>query len=300
MFRIPSVLSPLSRIVARPNHQYRMQDECCKIGRRSYGYGLIESNGPTVVLIHGWALAHSAYRSAAETIAAQGYRVVVPDLPGFGSSSDLPLVGLSLGSYARAMQRFLEHCPDVGGEPVHLVGHSFGGAVAAQLASDAPELVRSVVLVSSVSGATWRRDEDEMEHLLTERPLWDWGYHLISEFPLSRFPQAGIDVLRDLSHNLIWHLPNMGLVAHMIRRTDLRGELAKVSEQRIPVAVLWAAGDRVVTRACFDDQCKALGVDGRVVEGNHGWPLADPTSFGQTVADTLRSLDRPEATCPNS
>jgi pimeloyl-ACP methyl ester carboxylesterase len=290
MFRLPAVLAPFGRFDAGAAARPKMRDEVCRIAKRCYGYGVVEGEGETVVLIHGWGLAHSSYRAAAEAIAQQGHRVIVPDLPGFGDSSDVPLFGVSFTTYAREMRRFLEHCSDLGGEPVHLIGHSFGGAVAAQIAHDAPELVRSVVLVSSVSGATWQRSE-ETERLLAERPIWDWGVHLIHEFPVARFPVAALDVLRDLSHNMIWHLPNMGLVANMIRHSDLRDELAKVREHNIPVAVVWAAGDRVITRACFDDQCKALGIDGTVVEGNHAWPLARPSSFGRTIGEIIRAME---------
>jgi pimeloyl-ACP methyl ester carboxylesterase len=267
-----------------------MRDDVQRIDRRCYGYGLVEGDGHVVVLIHGWGLAHASYRAAAEALGREGYRVIVPDLPGFGDSSDLPLFGVSLRNYSQAMRRFLEDCRDIAGEQVHLIGHSFGGAVAAQVAHDAPELVKSVTLVSSVSGATWQRDE-ETERLLSERPIWDWGIHLIHELPLSRFPVAAIDVVRDLSRNVVWHLPNLGAVANLIRRSDLRDELAKVREHNIPVAVVWAAGDRVITKACFDDQCRALGIEGTVVDGNHGWPLARPVSFGRTIGEIIRSMD---------
>lgn len=288
MFRLPS-LPPLWRLVTTSPAE-KMDHEHCRVDGRTFGYGIVEGSGPLVVLVHGWGLAHHSYRPAAETIAAQGYRVVVPDLPGFGESSELSLLSLSLPSYAAAVARFLEECPEVGGEPCHLVGHSFGGAVAAQLAHDHPALVSSVVLVSSVSGATWQR-QGEVERLLSERPLWDWGVHLVSEFPVGRFPRGALGVFRDLSHNLVWHPASLGLVARLIRRSDLRGELAKVREQEIPVAVVWAEGDRVVTRACFDDQCGALGIDGTVVPGNHGWPLSDPDSFGHKIGEILGSME---------
>ncbi|MGH9296945.1 MAG: alpha/beta fold hydrolase [Acidimicrobiales bacterium] len=289
MFRLPAILPPLARLLpgaTGASGRHKMRDESCRIGGRTYGYGVVEGDGPIIVLVHGWGLGHHSYRAAAEELSLQGYRVIVPDLPGFGATSDLPIHRLSLSTYAAAMLLFLESSDDVAGEPVHLVGHSFGGAVAAQLAHDAPELVSSVVLVSSVSGATWQREEG-IERLLAERPIWDWGMNLVQNFPVGHVPVASLRVLRDLSHNLVWHLPAMGMVAHIIRHSDLRDELKKVHERGVPVSVVWAARDRVITRACFDDQCTALSCEGTVVEGNHGWPLADPKSFGRTVGTII-------------
>ncbi len=263
----------------------------CRANGRPISYGIVEGaptgeTARTIVLIHGWALAHSSYGRAAQQLAAHGFDVLVPDLPGFGGSPDLPLRRVSLDSFARVISHFLTEL-GYAGKPVHLVGHSFGGAVAAQVAHDYPAMVASVVLVDSVSGATWTREDEAAERLLTDRPLWDWGVRLVQEFPFGGFPGAAGTLLRDLGRNVAWHLPSLGAVAGLIRRSDLRGQLEKIASADVPVAVVWAEGDRVITRASFEDQCRALGCQGTVVEGNHGWPIADPSSFGRLVADLL-------------
>ncbi len=288
MFRLPSLMPSLARVGPAASERVRMQEEARKIDGRSYRYGLVEGDGPTVVLIHGWGLAHSSYKATAEALGKQGFRVIVPDLPGFGKSSDLPFYRISFKSFGDAMRTFLAGCDDIDGEPVHLVGHSFGGAVAAQVATTAPDLVRSVVLVCSAGGATWLRDES-MERPLADRPAWDWGVHLVHEFPVSRFPVAALGLLRDLSHNVVWHLPSLGLVANLIRKGDLTEALDALRSNEIPTAVVWADSDHVITRASFEDQCASLGCDGTVVEGNHGWPLAAPAAFGETISEILRS-----------
>jgi pimeloyl-ACP methyl ester carboxylesterase len=298
VFRLP-VLGCLSRLLplVATSSAPPLERRTCRVNGRLLTYGEVVGRsddggvGPTIVLVHGWGLAHQSYKRAAQALAARGFRVLVPDLPGFGRSTDLPLTRVTLESFAQALQGFLEKMAerqDAGAlvGPVHVVGHSFGGAVGARLAHDAPELVASVVLVDAASGVTWSRNED-IERLMSERPLWDWALHLLTEFPLSEFPTAATSVVRDLSHNIVWHLPNLGLVAHITRRSDIRRELKAVAELGVPVFVVWAEGDRVVTRACFDDQCAAAGCDGTVVEGNHGWPLADPTSFGRVIAELL-------------
>jgi pimeloyl-ACP methyl ester carboxylesterase len=282
-----------------------MTDRASRVGGRLIWYGEVVDDlaaglpdgvghpCTTVVLLHGWGLAHSSYGRAAKALAARGFRVLVPDLPGFGRSSELPLRDLSIDGFARSLGGFLaevnarERDGGSEAEPVHIVGHSFGGAVAARLAYDMPELVASVVLVDAVGGLTWSRS-DRGERQMVERPLWDWAMHLVAEFPTNHFPTAATVVLRDLRHNLIWHLPNLGLVARIARNSDLSAELRAVTRAGIPVSVVWAKDDKVVTRACFDDQCAATGDPGTVVPGNHGWPLADPTAFGEVIAESLQ------------
>ncbi|HXY44618.1 MAG TPA: alpha/beta hydrolase [Acidimicrobiales bacterium] len=275
-----------------------VRERSCRVEGRRFGYGEVVGcgaegeAGPTVVLVHGWGVAHSSYKRAARELAGHGFRVLVPDLPGFGRSSDLRLDRVNLESFAKSLRGFLlkvQELHELPAAPVHVVGHSFGGAVSARLAHDAPECVASLVLVDAATGATWSRHEDS-ERTLAERPLWDWALHLLHEFPLSEFPSAATSVLRDLGHNLVWHLPSLGLAAHITVRSDIRAELKLVSELGIPISVVWAEGDRVVTKACFDDQCIAVGCEGTVVSGNHGWPFADPVAFGRVVASHLRLL----------
>ena len=273
----------------------RVTRRACRVDGRLFHYGEVIGHdeegevGPTVLLVHGWGLGYSSYTRAAQHLAIRGFRVLLPDLPGFGRSTDLAFTRVNFESFALSLRGFLERTHETsesGLMPVHVVGHSFSGAVSARLAHDAPELVASLVLVDAAIGATWSRDDDR-ERLMTERPLWDWAIHLVHEFPMGEFPEAATSLLRDLGHNLIWHLPNLGLVAHITRRSDIREELKRVSDLGIPVSVVWASGDRVVTKACFDDQCLAASCEGTVVDGNHGWPFANPSSFGRVIAELL-------------
>jgi pimeloyl-ACP methyl ester carboxylesterase len=298
MLRGTGFLSSVTRLAfqgAATEAGPRLARRACRVDGRLFHYGEVvgyddDGNvGPTVLLVHGWGLGHTSYSRAAQHLAMRGFRVLLPDLPGFGRSTDLPFTKVNFESFALSLRGFLEHIHEMsedGLAPVHLVGHSFGGAVSARLAHDAPELVASLVLVDAATGATWRRD-DKRERLLTERPLWDWAINLVREFPLGEFPNAATSLLRDLSHNLVWHLPNLGMVAHITRLSDIREELKRVSDLGIPVSVVWAAGDRVVTKACFDDQCLAVKSAGTIVDGNHGWPFASPASFGRIIAELL-------------
>jgi pimeloyl-ACP methyl ester carboxylesterase len=101
--------------------------------------------GPVVLLIHGLVSDSTTWTRAATLLADRGYRVLAPDLLGHGES-DKPTDGYQLLEFAASLATLLA---ELKAAEVSVVGHSFGGAVAMQLAYDHPELVRRLVLVSA-------------------------------------------------------------------------------------------------------------------------------------------------------
>ena len=101
--------------------------------------------GTPVVFLHGLGASKYAWRKNLEPIARAGYRVIAFDNRGFGFS-DKPATGYDNASYARLTVALLDslHLPDA-----VLVGHSMGGAVAAEVAIAHPERVRGLVLIGS-------------------------------------------------------------------------------------------------------------------------------------------------------
>ncbi len=87
-----------------------------------------------VLALHGWG------RGRADLLpVVQGLDALVPDLPGFGSSPPPP-EPWGTEQYAEQLAQVL------GGRSWVLVGHSFGGRVAVQLAARHPSLVAGLVL----------------------------------------------------------------------------------------------------------------------------------------------------------
>jgi pimeloyl-ACP methyl ester carboxylesterase len=100
--------------------------------------------GPVVLLVHGIAGSSRTWREVMPAL-AERYTVVAPDLLGHGESAK-PMGDYSLGAYASGLRDFL----GVLGIPrATVVGHSFGGGVAMQLAYQHPECCEHLVLVAS-------------------------------------------------------------------------------------------------------------------------------------------------------
>ena len=104
----------------------------------------VAGHGPVVVLLHGMARSSETWRYVIPLLATR-FTVVAPDLLGHGASAK-PGGEYSLGSHANAVRDLLAL---LGHERATLVGHSFGGGVAMQLAYQYPERCQRLVLVCS-------------------------------------------------------------------------------------------------------------------------------------------------------
>ena len=101
-------------------------------------------DGPVILLIHGIAGSSRTWREVGPALAAH-HTVIAPDLLGHGESAK-PVGDYSLGAYASGLRDFLAI---VGISRATVVGHSFGGGVAMQLAYQHPECCERLVLVAS-------------------------------------------------------------------------------------------------------------------------------------------------------
>jgi len=99
--------------------------------------------GTPVLFVHGFGGDLDNWLFNIDAVAEHS-PVVVFDLPGHGQS-DIKLPGTTVAALAAFVLHFLDAIEI---KQAHVVGHSLGGAIAAQLASDAPERIASVALIS--------------------------------------------------------------------------------------------------------------------------------------------------------
>ena len=101
--------------------------------------------GTPVIFLHGLGASIYAWRGNLAPVESAGFRVLAFDNRGFGSS-EKPAHGYSNADYARLLITFMDslHLADA-----VLVGHSMGGAIAAQCAMTYPTRVRGLVLIDA-------------------------------------------------------------------------------------------------------------------------------------------------------
>ena len=238
------------------------------------------AGGMPVLFLHGWGVGPHSYGAALGQLRAVGCEVFAPAQPGFGGTAALDGVACSFPGYGRWAADYLDA---VGAEgPVTVVGHSFGGGVAIQLAHDHPGRVANVVLCNAVGGFPWAGPAGAQS--IAERPWWEWGRILGADLIAAPWAIRVLPaLLGEAVPNLVSNPLAMWRVGEFVRKAHLLEEIAGLDGAGIPVSLVWSDRDRLVPHAGFAALCRSAGVDGEVVPGGHSWLIAQPRRFADIV-----------------
>src|SRR3972149_8626927 len=108
----------------------------------------IAGKGDDVLILHGWGGSSDSWIAIQGSLVKKGYRVIVPDLPGFGKSKT-PSAVWGVGDYAKWVNEFLIRLYGKKENKFFLIGHSFGGRLSVRYAVNSPERLKKLILVAS-------------------------------------------------------------------------------------------------------------------------------------------------------
>lgn len=123
--------------MTRSDSEYRVRVGTAEISVTDTG-----GDGAPVVLLHGGGPGASGISNYSRNIdaLAASYRVIVPDMPGYGRSTKYVDHSDPFGYLADSIRGMLD---EMGVQQAHLVGNSYGGAAALRLALDTPHRATS-------------------------------------------------------------------------------------------------------------------------------------------------------------
>lgn len=107
---------------------------------------LAAGDGPSVLMLHGFADQKETWSLVGRLLSAR-YRVLAPDLPGFGAAGRIGASEASTAVLARYVVGFMDA---LGVDVAHVVGNSMGGGVAQRLGAGWPDRVSSLGLICSM------------------------------------------------------------------------------------------------------------------------------------------------------
>lgn len=227
------------------------------------------SGDECIVLIHGLSGSSRWWARNAPEL-ADGYRVVIPDLVGFGRSAR---PALRLPGIPAAADLLADWMGTRGLGRAHVIGHSMGGQVAIHLASEHPERVKRLVLVDA-AGIPRALTALALARLAAEAsPLWRWGdprfLPVIARDALTAGPRT---LLRSLMQ---------------IMKDDVRPLLPRIEA---PTLIIWGEYDSLVPLSHAGEMRKMIP-DARIAvlrSASHN-PMVDrPADFNRLV---LRFLE---------
>jgi pimeloyl-ACP methyl ester carboxylesterase len=213
----------------------------------SIGYLRAGASGPPVILLHGWGAFKELWWSTLNDL-GRDHRCFALDVPGHGDSA----LGTadSLSAVADAIGAF---CDDLDLREIILVGHSMGGAVAAELAVRRPELVARLVLVDAAVDAK-SMPSYSRTYLI---PVSGWVVLRLAQF-LGRTFMRPVGLRIPHEHGGGWILPWFrrsaylsvwdAFALHMLLQALFSSNAAdRLAEIRVPTLVINGQLDQLVT-----------------------------------------------------
>ncbi len=98
-----------------------------------------------LILLHGSPMGSESFDDLGPAL-GQSYRVIVPDLPGFGASS-AQIPDYSIRAHAKYMLQLMDRLQI---DKAHVVAYSMGGGVAINMAAIAPQRISSLIMLSAI------------------------------------------------------------------------------------------------------------------------------------------------------
>jgi 3-oxoadipate enol-lactonase len=247
--------------------------------------------GPALVLLHAGVADRTMWAERLEPLAANGYRVVAMDLPGFGEARVSP------GEQA-PWADVLQTMDELGIDRAALAGCSFGGAVALRVAAVAPERVWALALVSAPAPglepsaeleAAWEKEEAALGRGDVEAAV----AAVVDTWTLPGAPDALRGRLAEMQRRAFAMQADAGDVTEA---PDPLDDLDGLTRLKIPALVAVGEFDKSDFVEGARRMADALpAARHAVIEGaGHLAPLEAPAAFDELVVALLREHSPPE------
>lgn len=238
--------------------------------------------GLPVLLLHGFPATRYLWSRVAPLLAA-GFRVLVPDLVGYGASDAPAGVRIDMASQARWL---LEALDALGVARAVVVAHDVGSAAAQLMVTGAPQRIRALAVLDGVYAAEWAMEA------IASIQAWDPA-EARRLHPLLARRIATSGPLREMLTAYEGELGGLRLIRASRdldpRQTEQIGEALRLSG--VPALVLWGERDVFLPiDAVGRPLAEVLRAALIRLPGGHFTPLDCPDDVARALCDFLRRL----------
>ncbi len=239
--------------------------------------------GVPVLLLHGFPATRHLWSRVAPSLIEAGFRVLVPDLVGYGASEAPAGVRVDMASQARWMLQLLDA---LGVSRAAVVAHDVGSAAAQLMLASAPRRVRGLAVLDGVHAGEWAMEA------VASIQAWDpAAAHRL--FPVLARRLAKSSALREVLAAYEGEQGGLRLIRAARdldpRQTEHMGEALRGSG--VPALVLWGERDAFLPiNTVARPLAELLGAALVLLPGGHFTPIDCPEKVAAALQDFLAGL----------
>lgn len=231
----------------------------------------------TILILHGWGLSGEKYVDLQKILEKNGYKVLAPDLPGFGTE---PLVksDMTLDDYSKFLYQFYKKNKIT---TAYIIAHSFGGRVTAKFAMQHSELIEKIVF----TGSPLIRQKLGIKKQLVSTTAY------MSKWLMERLPKKLQKKIRWVVYRSIgeWDYYKADEMKETFKNVINEDTAAYLPKIKNPVLNLWGKHDKMVPEYVGRQITAAIAHAqfGYIEDGGHAIPYSHPREFSRQVLSFL-------------
>ncbi|MFZ5561137.1 MAG: alpha/beta fold hydrolase [Pseudomonadota bacterium] len=201
--------------------------------------------GRTIMFVHGFGDSSVSWMFFSRIFRDGDYRIIVPDLLGFGRSGRPANADYG---YSAQAGRLLSLLKSLKVSSVHLVGNSMGGGVTAQIALLQPPMVASLTLMNS-AGIHYKATELDQEVLKGNNfliPKTPEDFDRLMDFVTARRPPLPQPVKEFLAERAVKDSVLHEKIFHDVLLRDVGFLAYGLADIKAPTLIVWGEKDRVL------------------------------------------------------
>lgn len=245
-----------------------------------------EGSGLALLFVHGFPLSRGAWQKQLDALRAP-YRVIAPDLRGFGESEARPGTA-AMADFAADLHSLLQQLRT---GPVVMVGHSMGGYVALAFARQFPALLRGLVLVATKAGADTL--EAAAGRRATAEKVRTEGVQVVVDAMAANMLAAGRrdTAMAEQVRSLMASSSRDGVIAALLGMAERPDSTATLAGISVPTLIVAGADDGVIPPAESEKLAQAIpGAQLSVIpQAGHLVAFEQPEAFNRVLQEWLRA-----------
>lgn len=244
---------------------------------------LDRGQGPVVMLVHGFPLTHAMWQPQIEALASD-YRIIAPDLRGFGESSVTPGT-VTMRQFADDLAGVLDALGIT--EPVTYCGLSMGGYIGWQFVQNFPERLKSLICCDTKATAD-SEEAIQKRHKLAASVLKHGVGVLAQAMPEKLFAKATLDqqgpVVEQCKRMMLSAHPEGAAAAlrGMAERPDCSSLLSTI---QVPTLIIVGEDDQITTVEEMREMASVIPQSQflEVANAGHMAPLEQPGPVNEAL-----------------